>query len=69
MKEKVMSTMQAFSKSYLRCRADPSALPAVGKCITNARLIEILPFLDNPVTKGFESLFRRSAVAILNNLD
>ena len=36
--------------------------------MTNARLMEILPFLDNPVTKGFGTILSGALVAILNNL-
>lgn len=64
MKEKVMSTMQAFSKAmFMPVLILPIAglLIAVGNVFTNARLIEILPFLDNPVTKGLRNhLIRRS---------
>ena len=51
MKEKIMSTMQAFSKAmFMPVLILPIAglLIAVGNVFTNARLIEILPFLDNP---------------------
>ena len=49
MKEKVMSIMQAFSKAmFMPVLILPIAglLIAVGNVFTNARLIEILPFLD-----------------------
>ena len=52
MKEKVMSAMQAFSKAmFMPVLILPIAglLIAVGNVLTNARLMEILPFLDNPV--------------------
>ena len=71
MKEKVMSTMQAFSKAmFMPVLILPIAglLIAVGNVFTNARLIEILPFLDNPVTKGFGTILSGALVAILNNL-
>ena len=59
MKEKVMSAMQAFSKAmFMPVLILPIAglLIAVGTVLTNARLMEILPFLDNPVTKGFGTI-------------
>ena len=71
MKEKIMSTMQAFSKAmFMPVLILPIAglLIAVGNVFTNARLIEILPFLDNPVTKGFGAILSGALVAILNNL-
>ena len=36
--------------------------------ITNARLLDLLPFLDNPFTKGFGTILSGSLVAILTNL-
>lgn len=64
MKEKVMSAMQAFSKAmFMPVLILPIAglLIAVGNVLTNARLMEILPFLDNPVTKGiWNNPFRRT---------
>ena len=71
MKEKVMSAMQAFSKAmFMPVLILPIAglLIAVGNVLTNARLMEILPFLDNPVTKGFGTILSGALVAILNNL-
>lgn len=71
MKEKVMDALQRFSKAmFIPVLILPIAgiLIAVGNLFTNARLIELLPFLDNPVTKGFGSILSGSLVAILNNL-
>lgn len=71
MKEKVMDVLQRFSKAmFIPVLILPIAgiLIAVGNLFTNARLIEMLPFLDNPVTKGFGSILSGSLVAILNNL-
>ena len=71
MKEKVMSAMQSFSKAmFMPVLILPIAglLIAVGNVLTNARLMEILPFLDNLVTKGFGTILSGALVAILNNL-
>ena len=71
MKEKIMDVLQRFSKAmFIPVLILPIAgiLIAVGNLFTNARLIEMLPFLDNPVTKGFGSILSGSLVAILNNL-
>lgn len=56
-----MSAMQAFSKAmFMPVLILPIAglLIAVGNVLTNARLMEILPFLDNPVTKDLEQSFQ-----------
>ena len=71
MKEKIMSAMQAFSKAmFMPVLILPIAglLIAVGNVLTNARLLEMLPFMNNPVTTGFGSILSGSLVAILNNL-
>ena len=71
MKEKMMDAMQRFSKAmFIPVLILPIAgiLIAVGNLFTNARLMEMLPFLDNPVTKGFGTILSGSLVAILNNL-
>ena len=71
MKEKIMSAMQAFSKAmFMPVLILPIAglLIAVGNILTNARLLEMLPFLNNPVTTGFGTILSGSLVAILNNL-
>lgn len=71
MKEKVMDQLQRFSKAmFIPVLILPIAgiLIAVGNLFTNAKLLELLPFLDNPVTMGFGSILSGSLVAILNNL-
>lgn len=71
MKEKVMDQLQRFSKAmFIPVLILPIAgiLIAVGNLFTNAKLLELLPFLDNPATKGFGSILSGSLVAILNNL-
>lgn len=71
MKEKVMDGLQRFSKAmFIPVLILPIAgiLIAVGNLFTNAKLIEMLPFMDNVVTKGFGTLLSGSLVAILNNL-
>lgn len=71
MKDKIMKAMQSFSKAmFMPVLILPIAglLIAIGNVLTNARLIEIAPFLNNPVTKGFGTLLSGSLVAILNNL-
>lgn len=71
MKEKVMNILQKFSKAmFIPVLILPIAgiLIAVGNLFTNARLLEVLPFMNNPVTTGFGSLLSGSLVAILNNL-
>ena len=71
MKDKVMSAMQSFSKAmFTPVLILPIAgiLIAVGNIFTNARLMEVLPFLNNPVTTGFGSILSGSLVSILNNL-
>ncbi|MEY8353306.1 PTS transporter subunit EIIC [Lachnospiraceae bacterium 54-53] len=71
MREKVMDQLQRFSKAmFIPVLILPIAgiLIAVGNLFTNAKLLELLPFLDNPVTKGFGSILSGSLVAILNNL-
>ena len=71
MKDKVMDQLQRFSKAmFIPVLILPIAgiLIAVGNLFTNAKLLELLPFMDNPVTKGFGSILSGSLVAILNNL-
>lgn len=71
MKEKVMNALQRFSKAmFIPVLILPIAgiLIAVGNLFTNARLLELVPFLNNPVTTGFGSILSGSLVAILNNL-
>lgn len=71
MKEKIMDTLQRFSKAmFIPVLILPIAgiLIAVGNLFTNAKLIEMLPFMDNVVTKGFGTILSGSLVSILNNL-
>ncbi|WP_024345495.1 PTS transporter subunit EIIC [Lacrimispora indolis] len=71
MKDKVMDQLQRFSKAmFIPVLILPIAgiLIAVGNLFTNAKLLELLPFLDNPVTKGFGAILSGSLVSILNNL-
>ena len=71
MKDKIMSAMQAFSKAmFMPVLILPIAglLIAVGNVLTNARLLEMAPFLNNPVTTGFGTILSGALVAILNNL-
>ncbi len=71
MKDKVMDQLQRFSKAmFIPVLILPIAgiLIAVGNLFTNAKLLELLPFLDNPVTKGFGTILSGSLVSILNNL-
>src|SRR5690606_21414667 len=71
MKEKVMTEMQRFSKAlFIPVLILPIAgiLIALGNIFTNALLIEAVPFLDNPITKGFGSILSGSLVSILGNL-
>jgi PTS system, glucose-like IIB component len=71
MKEKMMDNVQKFSKAmFIPVLILPIAgiLIAVGNLFTNARLIEVLPLLDNPITKGFGRILSGSLVSILVNL-
>jgi len=71
MKNKVMDQLQRFSKAmFIPVLILPIAgiLIAVGNLFTNAKLLELLLFMDNPVTKGFGTIFSGSLVSILNNL-
>lgn len=71
MKEKVMSGLQRFSKAmFVPVLILPIAgiLIAVGNLFTNAKLIEQLPFMDNPITMGFGTILSGSLVSILTNL-
>lgn len=71
MKEKIMDQLQRFSKAmFIPVLILPIAgiLIAVGNLFTNARLLAVLPFLNNPITTGFGTLLSGSLVAILNNL-
>lgn len=71
MKEKVMDGMQRFSKAmFIPVLILPIAgiLIAVGNIFTNPRLLEAIPFLDNPITTGFGTILSGSLVSILSNL-
>jgi len=71
MKNKVMDQLQRFSKAmFIPVLILPIAgiLIAVGNLFTNAKLLELLPFMDNPVTKGFGTILSGSLVSILDNL-
>lgn len=71
MKEKIMDILQKFSKAmFIPVLILPIAgiLIAFGNLFTNAKLLEMIPFLDNPVTTGFGSILSGSLVSILNNL-
>ncbi|GCF94355.1 PTS system glucose/maltose-specfic transporter subunit IIBC [Enterococcus florum] len=71
MKAKVMDTMQRFSKAmFIPVLILPIAglLIAIGNVFTNPRLIEQVPFLDNPITMGFGSILSASLLPILTNL-
>lgn len=71
MKAKIMDSMQKFSKAmFVPVLILPIAgiLIAIGNVFTNPRLIERLPFLDNPITMGFGSILSASLLPILTNL-
>ncbi|WHY01318.1 PTS transporter subunit EIIC [Neobacillus sp. DY30] len=71
MKKKVMDAMQRFSKAmFIPILILPieGILIAFGNLFTNPRLIEVLPFLDNPITTGFGTILTGSLVSILTNL-
>ncbi|TKC14410.1 PTS transporter subunit EIIC [Robertmurraya kyonggiensis] len=71
MKTKIMDGMQRFSKAmFIPVLILPIAgiLIALGNLLTNARLMEVMPFLDNPITTGFGTILTGSLVSILGNL-
>ncbi|MCI1986930.1 MAG: PTS transporter subunit EIIC [Lactobacillus sp.] len=71
MKEKVMDALQRFSKAmFVPVLILPIAgiLIAVGNIFTNQKLLEVVPFMNNPVTTGFGTILSGSLVAILANL-
>ncbi len=71
MKEKLMNGMQRFAKAmFIPVLILPIAgiLIAIGNLFTNAKLLEAVPFLDNPITKGFGTILSGSLVSILTNL-
>lgn len=66
-----MSTLQRFSKAmFIPVLILPIAgiLIAVGNLLTNSKLLEVLPFMGNPITTGFGTLLSGALVSILNNL-
>lgn len=71
MKDKVLDAMQKFSRAmFFPVLILPIAgiLIAIGNVLTNARLIVLLPFLNNPVTMGFGSILSASLLPVLTNL-
>ncbi|MFH5812127.1 PTS transporter subunit EIIC [Companilactobacillus sp. FL22-1] len=71
MKEKVMNGLQRFSKAmFIPVLILPIAgiLIAIGNIFTNVKLLEAVPFLNNPITKGFGMILSGSLVSILTNL-
>jgi PTS system maltose and glucose-specific IIC component len=71
MNQKIMDGLQKFSKGmFIPVLILPIAgiLIAIGNVFTNAKLIEALPFLNNPVTTGFGKILSGSLVSILTNL-
>ncbi|MDN5372042.1 MAG: maltose/glucose system component [Carnobacterium sp.] len=71
MKEKLMDGMQRFSKAmFIPVLILPIAgiLIAIGNLFINAKLIETVPFLNNPITMGFGAILSGSLVSILSNL-
>ncbi|MBY7144378.1 PTS transporter subunit EIIC [Virgibacillus sp. NKC19-3] len=71
MREKIMEGMQRFSKAmFIPVLILPIAgiLIALGNVFTNQRLLDTVPFLDNPITTGFGTILSGSLVSILGNL-
>ncbi|UJL45679.1 PTS transporter subunit EIIC [Virgibacillus sp. NKC19-16] len=71
MREKMMEGMQRFSKAmFIPVLILPIAgiLIALGNVFTNQRLLDTVPFLDNPITTGFGTILSGSLVSILGNL-
>ncbi|WP_423493362.1 PTS transporter subunit EIIC [Lacticaseibacillus paracasei] len=71
MKQKVMEGLQRFSKAmFVPVLILPIAgiLIAIGNIFTNQKLLEVVPFMNNPVTKGFGLILSGSLVSILTNL-
>lgn len=67
----IMDLMQRFSKAmFIPVLILPIAglLIAIGNIFTNPNLLELLPFLDNPITVGFGTIISGSLVTILQNL-
>ncbi|MGE8205353.1 PTS transporter subunit EIIC [Heyndrickxia sp. NPDC080065] len=71
MKTKLMEAMQRFSKAmFIPILILPieGILIAFGNLFTNPKLMEVFPFLDNPITTGFGTILTGSLVSILVNL-
>lgn len=71
MKDKLMDAMQRFARAmFIPVLILPIAgiLIAIGNVFTNAQLLEVAPFLDNPILTGFGTILSDSLVSILNNL-
>lgn len=71
MKAKLMEAMQRFSKAmFIPVLILPIAgiLIALGNLLTNPKLLETVPLMNNPVTTGFGSILAGSLVSILGNL-
>lgn len=71
MKDKLMDVLQKFSRAmFVPVLILPIAgiLIAIGNVFTNPKLIEMVPFLDNPITTGLGSILSESLVPILGNL-
>ncbi|WP_233570018.1 PTS transporter subunit EIIC [Aerococcus agrisoli] len=67
----IMDVMQRFSKAmFIPVLILPIAglLIAIGNILTNANLLAVFPFLDNPITVGFGTIISGSLVTILQNL-
>lgn len=66
-----MDGLQRFSKAmFVPVLILPIAgiLIAIGNIFTNQRLLEVVPFMDNPITTGFGTILSGSLVSILTNL-
>ncbi len=71
MKERIVNQLQRFSKGmFIPVLILPIAGLGIafGNLFTNARLLDVVPFLDNPVLFGFGKLLSGSLVSILVNL-
>ncbi|MFB7138420.1 PTS transporter subunit EIIC [Gottfriedia sp. NPDC056225] len=71
MKMKIMEAMQRFSKAmFIPILILPieGILIAFGNLFTNPKLMEVFPFLNNPITTGFGTILTGSLVSILANL-
>lgn len=71
MKEKLFNSMQKFSRAmFIPVLILPIAglLIAIGNLFTNPGLLELFPFMDNPITTGFGTILSSSLVSILANL-